>query len=468
MSKEERKHIPSFSEIFTKFADNTTAHGFAHIASTKKCFVKFFWSLLIIGCLAYLCYQIRILILQCLKRPIATKIWLENEDGQDFPIVAICNRNSIKKDKLPELLNTPAFKPKLQVFAKLRNTTHVTSLARHELFTHLNQATSLIATQNGSMVYQYSNSFNETILSCSYAQTYDCKKHVHWRQFWHWKYGSCFAFNTGVDQNGKKVKLFTSKAGKGYALSLTIGVNQSQYINQITNEVSAIMYVGAHGVKESLYNEGVSFQPGQIYYAVIQKKKRIRVDRFNNKSCIDHYKTKRSSLDAQPLLTKHSVDLCQEQCYVSNYQRLCNCTTTYNPATNNYPPCGHGESSCMGDVSAMLKNESISCLKKCRYACDSTHYSVVLTSAGYLVGSEKQRNRDDLLDVQVYFKSLEVEVTEDHVIYTLTNLLSDIGGQLGLWCGYSVLTIVEVLGLLLLTLLTSVKHCQRNCCNKNK
>ncbi|KAK5971842.1 Degenerin protein asic-1 [Trichostrongylus colubriformis] len=50
--------------------------------------------------------------------------------------------------------------------------------------------------------------------------------------------------------------------------------------------------------------------------------------------------------------------------------------------------------------------------------------------------------------VEVYFEQLNYESLLETEAYGLPNLLSDFGGQLGLWMGVSVITIMEVFILL--------------------
>ena len=54
----------------------------------------------------------------------------------------------------------------------------------------------------------------------------------------------------------------------------------------------------------------------------------------------------------------------------------------------------------------------------------------------------------DFARLNVYIADSNVLKTEEQVDYTLTQLLADIGGQLGLWVGVSVITLAEVLELL--------------------
>ncbi|XP_028399164.1 acid-sensing ion channel 2-like [Dendronephthya gigantea] len=53
------------------------------------------------------------------------------------------------------------------------------------------------------------------------------------------------------------------------------------------------------------------------------------------------------------------------------------------------------------------------------------------------------------LTLSVFYSDLNYEKIEEKFSYGTTNLLADIGGQLGLWIGISVLTVCELLELIL-------------------
>lgn len=54
----------------------------------------------------------------------------------------------------------------------------------------------------------------------------------------------------------------------------------------------------------------------------------------------------------------------------------------------------------------------------------------------------------DFARLNIFIADSNVLTTEESADYTLNQLLSDIGGQLGLWIGTSVITLTEVVELL--------------------
>ena len=53
--------------------------------------------------------------------------------------------------------------------------------------------------------------------------------------------------------------------------------------------------------------------------------------------------------------------------------------------------------------------------------------------------------REEILKVNIYYKTLNMKTIREHRSYEIENLLADIGGQLGLFSGYSILTLLEIL-----------------------
>ncbi len=69
--------------------------------------------------------------------------------------------------------------------------------------------------------------------------------------------------------------------------------------------------------------------------------------------------------------------------------------------------------------------------------------------ANYFDSSNRKRAMKDFARLNVYIADCNVLKTEESEDYSQSQLLSDIGGQLGLWVGISVITLAEVLELIM-------------------
>ena len=56
--------------------------------------------------------------------------------------------------------------------------------------------------------------------------------------------------------------------------------------------------------------------------------------------------------------------------------------------------------------------------------------------------------RKQFLRVEIFFQELNFQELKESPKYTITNLMSDFGGNIGLWIGWSVLTFLEILVLI--------------------
>ena len=63
--------------------------------------------------------------------------------------------------------------------------------------------------------------------------------------------------------------------------------------------------------------------------------------------------------------------------------------------------------------------------------------------------------------LEIYYEQMSFEVLTESQAYILVNLISDIGGQAGLWMGASILTLIELISFFLRIMWIS-------CCRRNK
>lgn len=74
-------------------------------------------------------------------------------------------------------------------------------------------------------------------------------------------------------------------------------------------------------------------------------------------------------------------------------------------------------------------------------------------------GNVSYRNDEsNYVSLVIFFNDMSYQMFTDIPAYDWPKLVSDIGGQMGLWLGLSVITSIEILELLFDTLLLAVKN----------
>ena len=81
----------------------------------------------------------------------------------------------------------------------------------------------------------------------------------------------------------------------------------------------------------------------------------------------------------------------------------------------------------------------------CQRPCETTEYEYQVTTLDYpVLNSNQYGERGHLISMYVYFKKMEYTLIEQAPAKSPMDLLADIGGQLGLCLGASILTMCEI------------------------
>ena len=497
-TKIKRKEKAWFRRLFREFADHTTAHGYGQITFSNIFIVKVFWISVLISCHVFLYFQIRPLVERYISKPTGTKIFLQQEKNPVFPVIVICNQNMIKKDRyedlwkkvredmsahnrtteaplttiastmVPPTNDTPTGSPTgssinkndsyyYSYFGWGESTENIqveefVSAKEEFAFVSFQGALSETAKIIGNKIHQFGHPIKELIPSCNWKVLHNCKSPKFWNRFWHWKYGSCYAFNSGFDIHGNETDILkVSRPGPGNALEIKLFINQSQYSTNKSDTAGVRIYIGEQGGLYLPYAEGSSLSPGFSYSIGLRKKLIKRLDPFQNESCIDDTPSVLKNDLGQRKLTKYSTQLCRRKCLAEKQLEKCGCISYYlEQRTTNIETCKWHARSCIDSIEKKWAGDDLPCLKLCTFPCKEIRYETDMSFGYYPIVNARQtiyknidKPRDNYLKVSIYLKSLEVEVWEDKMSYALENLLADIGGQLGLFSGYSVLTLIE-------------------------
>uniref|UniRef100_A0AC35U3A0 Degenerin n=1 Tax=Rhabditophanes sp. KR3021 TaxID=114890 RepID=A0AC35U3A0_9BILA len=277
-------------------------------------------------------------------------------------------------------------------------------------------------------------------------------------------YGSCFTYNFDRSKH-----LTSARAGSLYGLRILVYVNSTEYMP--TTEATGVRLT-IHEKEEFPFPDtfGYSAPTGYISSFGLKLRRMTRLPAPYG-DCVRDGKTK----DYVYNLYEYTVEGCYRSCFQQLVLKDCHCGDPRFPV-----PEGHSHCKAIDPVARKCLDEKLQELGgvhgsfrcRCQQPCKQSIYSVTYSAAkwpslslqiqlGACEGSSKDCNqhyKENAAMVEVFYEQLNYEMLTESEAYGLVNLLADVGGQLGLWCGISFLTCCEFIFLFFETSWMSAKH----------
>uniref|UniRef100_A0A663DPE6 Acid sensing ion channel subunit 3 n=1 Tax=Aquila chrysaetos chrysaetos TaxID=223781 RepID=A0A663DPE6_AQUCH len=273
--------------------------------------------------------------------------------------------------------------------------------------------------------------------------------------------GKCYTFNSGGP--GREV-LTTLQGGAGNGLELMLNVQQEEYLPVWgdTDETSyeAGVKVQIHSQEEPPFIDQLGFgvAPGFQTFVSCQQQRLVYLPPPWG-DC------KATPIESE-FFTNYSITACRLDCETRYLAENCKtaawCTCRVSRGWGR-PPRGRGNANvCTPEqykecadpaLDFLVKKDSEYCA--CRTPCAMVRYGKELSmvkipskaSARYLAkkfNKTEQYIADNVLVLDIFFEALNYEMIEQKKAYEVAGLLGDIGGQMGLFIGASLLTILEI------------------------
>ena len=293
-------------------------------------------------------------------------------------------------------------------------------------------------------------------------------------------FGNCYTFNSGLNEadafGGERV---ASMTGPNFGLSLVLNIEQHKYMaNGQTKQAGARLVVHDEDVRPLTDESGIDLHPNTLTRIPVHEIAITRMPEPYVSNCTDHWDLTNYT-DFVPFEKEvglnYSLALCSRVCLQDAIQTDCEC---FHPLfldsdkmRNEMKPCdlreGNTESDCVFDVMYQLDNSLRNC--SCEVDCTETDYELSIseskwpslqyqTSAQTAYGfdsddaaADKMSLAENLLQVQIYFTSLNVQVITESAVYDWndSSMVAAIGGALSLYLGISISMIFEVIELFL-------------------
>nr|XP_042120534.1 acid-sensing ion channel 1 isoform X1 [Peromyscus maniculatus bairdii] len=451
------------------FASSSTLHGLAHIFSYERLSLKrALWALCFLSSLAVLlcvCTE-RVQYYFCYHH--VTKLDEVAASQLTFPAVTLCNLNEFRFSQVSK--NDLYHAGELLALLNNRYEIPDTQMADEKQLEILQDKANFRSFKpkpfNMREFYDRAgHDIRDMLLSCHFrgeACSAEDFKVVFTR------YGKCYTFNSGQDG---RPRLKTMKGGTGNGLEIMLDIQQDEYLPVWgeTDETSfeAGIKVQIHSQDEPPFIDQLGFgvAPGFQTFVSCQEQRLIYLP--------SPWGTCNAVTMDSDFFDSYSITACRIDCETRYLVENCNCRMVHMPGDAPYCTPEQYKECADPALDFLVEKDQEYCV--CEMPCNLTRYGKELSmvkipskaSAKYLAkkfNKSEQYIGENILVLDIFFEVLNYETIEQKKAYEIAGLLGDIGGQMGLFIGASILTVLELFDYAY----EVIKHrlCRRGKCQK--
>uniref|UniRef100_A0A8C7U7R2 Acid-sensing ion channel 1-like n=1 Tax=Oncorhynchus mykiss TaxID=8022 RepID=A0A8C7U7R2_ONCMY len=444
----------SWMEITVAFMRRTKVHGLMFVFSPDKTLTqRILWLLAFFVCVSLLFTWSWNRILYLMSYPAVTRIKMEWTHNMSFPAVTFCNHNLFRVSSLTKvdlyhcgywmdlMHQNHSVLEKSLALLRDNHKYNLLSLLDFNGYTpppsyHVNTT---------EMIGRLGHQLEDMLLECRFRGE-NCT-HQNFTTIYT-RYGKCYTFNSGLDGNPL---LTTLKGGTGNGLEIMLDIQQDEYL-PVWGETDETSYEA--GIKVQIHTQSEPPFPHQLGFGVApgfqtfvsSQEQRLQYLPPPWGDC------KSTPIDSE-FFSTYSITACRIDCETRYLVENCNCRMVHMPGTSmvctpeQYKDCADPA------LDFLVEKDNDYCV--CETPCNMIRYGKELSmvkipskaSAKYLAkkfNKTEQYIGENVLVLDIFFEALNYEKIEQKKAYEIAGLLGDIGGQMGLFIGASVLTILEI------------------------
>ncbi|XP_078662477.1 uncharacterized protein LOC144906232 [Branchiostoma floridae x Branchiostoma belcheri] len=312
-----------------------------------------------------------------------------------------------------------------------------------------------ISTASREEIDELGHQKEDFVLQCTFDKRRCKLRELH--KFQNSKFGNCYTFNPGM---GIQDEISTMKSGARYGLKMTLFVEKNEYVGIFGQEPGATVTIHPVNMTPFPEDHGLILRPGESTFIGIRKKVVQRLQYPYGDDCI------LSTEEFDSLYGgSYSFLSCQKTCLQRAILDKCECTDELVTGSNSgiCSVLNSTQERCRRSQRQLFDDDKIRC--NCKQSCRDEVYNIWMSSSTwpsdnylpYVLQNIHSRTRaknlprtaeevkQNLVRLHVYFQELTFEEIREHEGYLFEELLSGIGGLLGLYIGISVITVFEVL-----------------------
>ena len=437
-------------QLLLTFSENTSLHGVSRITNQRYSpWIRLAWIslfLLMVGTFLRLFAGTWI---NYFTYPTVTNVEYRTTDSIAFPSITICNSNAARYSAI--VRDNDA----LYAFtksARAKGNLPEPELPVDESAIDFVNVTYRVAHQPEDMYLECAfDSQHQT--PCNVSKEVTCTAAAN---------AFCHTFNShqSIKSYGQKV---STRPGGNYGLYLLINIEEYDHVFTVTNASGIQVLVHEPHVLPNVKENGFAVSAGSETLVAVKKTVVKRLPEPYAKSpnlCENTYSS--GYQNALKYFSHYSLSACLQECRIDNQLSWCGCSD-HLYGGDNYTVCSYIQFiNCSLPARAHYDADpSIEASCGCLPECEETLHDATVSSSVInnhikqkLVESSNvsrlniQNFDKNILSLKIFFGEMRFTLIEQQSLYTAASLFGELGGQLGLCLGASLLTIAELMQLL--------------------
>ncbi|XP_067662931.1 acid-sensing ion channel 4-B-like isoform X1 [Haliotis asinina] len=434
-------------DLWAEFCQTTAIHGFNKITRRNRRFTfrGVLWSVAVCGATAFLIFNLMSEIGDYYSFPIGTKVTNKIRSTIEFPAVTICNRCTLNRSRLMSYPDLEAYFRDASINERSSTVYNFADIVDGIM----QQSQSLEWWTNMSM--DASSLFNLCYFG---GESIDCTSNF--RPVFTDE-GLCHTFNFNTSDI---VNVKTSGNRANLIVNYDIGQRFYTFRENMAAGIKVLLHNSRHHPDAN--PTVVMAAPGFSTYVAMHKSEYVYLPHpymaFDEMECVD---TNRPDF-VNPLkyYSPYTYDHCFMECIQTKAYNLCGCVGPSDPrsAEPDIPICSlEKQDTCYSiSVREMFKNTTLEAECQCGTQCNFETFNAQVSSSAYPaeIWAETLNNntnsetseffRNNFLELRVFYDKMMVTSIKQHPQYTRATLFSNVGGQMGLCLGASILTVAEI------------------------
>ncbi|KAM9098991.1 amiloride-sensitive sodium channel subunit gamma [Sarcophilus harrisii] len=276
--------------------------------------------------------------------------------------------------------------------------------------------------------------------------------------FHHPMYGNCYTFNGDIT----KTALNTSMGGSEYGLQVILYIDEEEYNPFLISSTGAKVVIHRRDEYPFIEDIGTEIETAMATSIGMHLTESFKLSEPYSQCTKDGRDVPVESI----YNATYSLQICLHSCFQRHMSETCHCAQYSQPAPKNVSYCNYQKHPnwmyCYYKLHQAFVQEKLGCQAICREPCKFKEWSLTTSLAQWPSDisekwmldvltwdkgqkENKRLNKTDLAKLLIFYKDLNQRSIIESPANSIEILLSNFGGQLGLWMSCSVVCVLEII-----------------------